>query len=133
MLIWKGDTRQGEDEHQQADHDRLCGQHIHRHDSHVQPNLTVQTQAIHPTSLIKINKFKTDVALYDISERKKLAEKGKTSSLLTEFSVNFPFLNTSLMALYSIRDNYLCHIHSFLMLSCYAWNTVLEKYQINCK
>ena len=42
----QGDPRQGEDEHQQADHGRLCRQHIHRHSSHIQPDTADQTQVI---------------------------------------------------------------------------------------
>ena len=31
--------------------------------------------------------------------------------------------------LFSIRDHYLCSIHSFTMMSLSAWNTVLDKYE----
>ena len=44
MMICKGDSWEGQDEHQQADHDRLCSEHIHRHDSHVQPDAPDQTE-----------------------------------------------------------------------------------------
>ena len=44
MMICKGDSWEGQDEHQQADHDRLCSEHIHRHDPHFQPDAPHQTQ-----------------------------------------------------------------------------------------
>ena len=40
----KGDPRQGEDEHQQSDRDRLHSKHIDCHRSHIQSDSVDQTQ-----------------------------------------------------------------------------------------
>ena len=50
----KGDPGQGEDEHQQADHDRLCGEHINCHGSHIQPVALDQTQVILKTPIFQV-------------------------------------------------------------------------------
>ena len=54
MMTCKGDSWEGQDEHQQADHDRLCGEHINCHGSHIQPVALDQTQVILKTPIFQV-------------------------------------------------------------------------------